>query len=106
MKIIFYLNRVIEIPYSQENQIQFDDWSVLTIRYDIPLHFTVEDTIQYINTSLHASSKTDNVLVLTEQLTTKKIHRRSPYGFKPVQDNELMIPSNCDPDEVIEFILV
>lgn len=107
MKVMFFFHRSSSIEDTATNYtIVSDYWFVLGVLYEIPSTFTVTDMIQCILNSSNRSTETDNVITLQDQITKKKIYRRSQYGFKPMHDTELMIPSNCDPDEIIEFMLV
>lgn len=64
------------------------------------------ELIQCIQTSPNVSLETDMVTEISQMFPPKALYRRSNYGYKKVLETEQLIPSDCDPEEVIEFIVL
>jgi hypothetical protein len=104
MKVVIFFDRsnVINIGVG-ECTILSDHWYTRGIMYEIPTTFTVNALIQCMQENV--SIQSDSIDVINELLLSKTFHRRSCYGYKKIQGEDVIIPSDCD-DEVVEILLL
>ena len=83
-----------------------EHWYARGLKYRIPTTLVSSELIQCIQTSPNVSLETDMVAEISQMFPPKALYRRSNYGYKKVLETEQLIPSDCDPEEVIEFIVL
>ena len=104
MKIIIFFDRSKDITLQVgQCTLLSDHWYTRGLMYEVPSTLTVNELIQSMQENV--SIQSDSLEVINALLRYKAFHRRSCYGYKKLQGEDIIIPSDCD-DEVIEFLLM
>jgi hypothetical protein len=105
MKVVIFFDRSNEINIGVgECTILSDHWYTRGIMYEVPATLTLNELVQLMQENVNIQS--DSIDVINELLRSKTFHRRSCYGYRPIQGTDLLVPPDIEQDEVVEFLLL
>lgn len=105
MKMVIFFDRSNEIHKPMgECTILSDHWYTRGLMYDVPSTLTLNEFIQLMQIQVDIQS--DSIDVINDLLQSKSFHRRSCYGYKQIQGSDILIPTDCEADEIVEFLLM